>query len=256
MNHMAANEQVRDYYTAALPYYDLSLQDRGDLPFWTAMAGRWSSKRILELGCGTGRVTPVLCARASTTAVDVLIEMLPSAMRRTPDAHFVVADLRALPFAAAFDLVVLADDPMAHLTSSEERMTVMESIARHLAPEGRLVLEGLYRAPGKAPLVPARDIVRDGETLFTVEESWEPAGESALWKATYRYRKGSVVTKVASLLRSWTPEEVSRLPECGLEVESLWDDFDERPFSPAAPRMVIVATKRASLAARPSSATG
>jgi SAM-dependent methyltransferase len=140
MIHMADLAPLRGYYTAALPFYDLSLSDRGDLPFWAALAGRWSPKRILELGCGTGRVTPVLCARASTTAVDVLIEMLPSAIRRAPAAHFVVADLRALAFTSAFDLVVLADDPMAHLTSSEERMTVLESIARHLAPEGRLVL--------------------------------------------------------------------------------------------------------------------
>ena len=243
MNQMADLQQLRGYYTAALPFYDLSLSDRGDLPFWSAIAGRWASKRILELGCGTGRVTPVLSAWASTTAVDVLIEMLPSAIRRAPAAHFVVADLRALAFSSAFDLVVLADDPMAHLTSSEERMKVLESIARHLAPEGRLVLEGLYRAPGKTPRVPARDIVRDGETLFTVDESWEPAGESALWKATYRYRTGSAVTEVTSLLRSWTSEEVGRLPESGLEVESLWGDFDERPFSPTSPRMVIVAKK-------------
>jgi SAM-dependent methyltransferase len=245
MNHMAAIEQLRAYYTAVLPYYDLSLQDRGDLPFWTAIAQRWDSKRdsgrILELGCGTGRVTSVLSAQAPTTAVDVLIEMLPSAARRAPSAHFVVADLRELVFASAFDLVVLADDPMAHLTSSEERMTVLNSIAHLLAPEGRLVLEGLYRAPGKAPLVPSRDIVRDGETLFTVDESWEPAGQGALWNATYRYRTDSTTTEVASVLRSWTPEEVARLPECGLAVEALWGDFDERPFSREAPRMLIVA---------------
>jgi SAM-dependent methyltransferase len=243
MNHVAALAPLRAYYTAALPYYDLSLSDRGDLPFWAAMAKRWGSKRILELGCGTGRVTPVLCARGSTTAVDVLIEMLALARRRAPAAHFVVADLRELAFASAFDLVVLADDPMAHLTSSEERMSVMKSIARHLAPEGRLVLEGLYRAPGKTPLVPSRDVAGDGETLFTVDESWEPAGESALWKASYRYRKGSEITEVASVLRSWTAEEVGRLPECGLEVEALWGDFDKRPFSPADPRMVIVAKR-------------
>jgi len=243
MIHMADLERLRAYYTATLPYYDLSLNDRGDLPFWAAMAERWTPKRILELGCGTGRVTPVLCARASTTAVDLLIEMLPAAIRRAPAAHFVVADLRALPFASAFDLVVLADDPMAHLTSSEERMTVMKSIAHHLAPEGRLVLEGLYRAPGKTALVPARDVVRDGEKLFTVDESWEPAGESALWNATYRYRTDSAITEVTSVLRSWTPEEVDRLPECGLQVDALWGDFDERPFSPTAPRMVIVARR-------------
>lgn len=243
MIHMADLERLRAYYTATLPYYDLSLSDRGDLPFWAAMAERWRSKRILELGCGTGRVTSVLCAWASTTAVDAVIEMLPSAIRRAPAAHFVVADLRELAFASSFDLVVLADDPMAHLTSAEERMTVMKSIADHLAPKGRLVLEGLYREPGKTPLVPSREIVRNGETLFTVDESWEPAGESALWKATYRYRTDSAITEVTSVLRSWTPEEVDRLPECGLQVEALWGDFDERPFSPTAPRMVIVAKR-------------
>jgi hypothetical protein len=108
--------------------------------------------------------------------------------------------------------------------------------------EGRLVLEGLYRPSDQATLVPPREIARDGVTLFTVDESWEPAGQSALWNATYRYTMGSRVTEVASVLRSWTREEIGRLPECGLHVEALWGDFDERPFSPASPRVVIVAS--------------
>ena len=62
---MAMNdpEEVRRYYEAILPYYDESLADRGDLPFWEAMAA--GSKRILELGCGTGRVTEVLVRHAN-----------------------------------------------------------------------------------------------------------------------------------------------------------------------------------------------
>jgi SAM-dependent methyltransferase len=240
MNHVAAIEQLRAYYNAVLPYYDLSLEDRGDLPFWTSVARRWGSERILELGCGTGRVTSVICAQASTTAVDLLIEMIQSATRRAPSAHFVVADLCELAFTAAFDLVLLADDPMAHLTSSDKRMKVLKRIADYLTAEGRLVLEGLYRPPGKGTLVPPREIVRDGETLFTVDESWEPAGESALWNVTYRYGVGSKITEAASVLRSWTREEICSLPESGLHVEALWGDFDESPFSQASPRVVIV----------------
>ena len=63
-------EQIRAYYAAILPHYDASLEDRGDLPFWESMATRWNSKRILELGCGTGRVTKVLARRATVTAVE------------------------------------------------------------------------------------------------------------------------------------------------------------------------------------------
>ena len=243
MNHMGGIEQLRAYYTAVLPYYDASLEDRGDLPFWSSIARRWGSERVLELGCGTGRVTSVVCAHASTTAVDLLIEMLRCASRRATRAHFVVADLREFAFASPFDLVVLADDPMAHLTLPHERMKVMERIADHLAPDGRVVLEGLYRPPEKPPLVPPRDIFGAGEKLVAVDECWEPAGENALWNVTYRYKKGSEITEVATVLRSWTPEEVRRLPEAGLQVEELWGDFDERPFSHTAPRIVIVAKR-------------
>lgn len=240
---MAAIEQVRAYYNAVLPYYDLALQDRGDLAFWSAIAHRWKSRRVLELGCGTGRVTSVLCEQARTIGVDLLIEMLQRAARRAPHAQFVAADLRELPFASTFDLVVLADDPLAHIAPAEERMRVLAWIADHLAPQGRVVLEGLYRVPGKSVLEPRREIVHDGALLFTVEESWQPAGANALWKATYRHITGSDTTEVTTTLRSWTAEEVRRLPESGLQVEELWGDFDERPFTATAPRIVIVAKR-------------
>ena len=240
---MASIEEVRRYYSDTLPYYDLSLEGRGDLPFWTSMARRWGANRILELGCGTGRVTSVLSDHASTTAVDLLIEMLQRAKQRAPRARFVAADLRETAIDSKFDLVLLADDPMAHLTSSPDRSKVLERIADHLAPEGRVVLEGLYRPPEQAPVLPSRAVVRDGELLFRVSEFWTPAPESPLWNVTYRYERGSTMTEVTTMLRSWMPEEIGRLPESGLQVESVWGDFDERPFTPDSARMVIVAKR-------------
>src|SRR5258708_11883274 len=138
-------EEIRRYYQAILPFYDDSLADRGDLPFWETMATRWGATRILELGCGTGRVSEVLCRHAPVTAVDLLIEMLSRVARRAPRAQLVAADLRRFAFAAKFDLIVLADDPMAHLTSLDDRAHVMRLIADHLTPGGRVILEGLYR---------------------------------------------------------------------------------------------------------------
>lgn len=240
---MPSIDELRSYYTATLPYYDLSIEDRGDLPFWESMARRWSARRILELGCGTGRVTAVLSAHANTTAVDVLIEMLHRAHRRVPAARVVAADLREIAFTATFDLVILADDPIAHLTSSAERMAALQRIAAHLDPQGRLVLEGLYRPQGKEPRSPARAILRDGVQQFTVSETWTHAEGRGLWNAVYRYDTGSAVTEVSALLRAWEPEEIGRLPELGLEVESVWGDFDERPFSRDAARVLIVARR-------------
>lgn len=241
MEAMDDVDRIRAYYVAMLPFYDAASEDRGDLSFWQSMASRWGSKRILELGCGTGRVTQVLSSHARVTAVDLLVEMLLRVPQRAPEAMMVAADLRDLAFAARFDLVVLADDPLAHLTTADERTKAMTRIAGHLAPEGRLVIEGLYRPRRKPLLVPMRAIRRDGKEMFTVEEIWMPAAERSTWNATYRYRRGSSTVEVESLLRSWSRDEVDRLADCGLKVESVWGDFDESPFEDNSPRIVIVA---------------
>src|SRR5437588_5690521 len=98
---MQDSDKIRRYYEAILPFYDESLADRGDLPFWESMAA--GSKRILELGCGTGRVTAVLVRHADVTATDLLVEMLRRALRRAPAANFIAADLRQFAFAEQFD---------------------------------------------------------------------------------------------------------------------------------------------------------
>jgi SAM-dependent methyltransferase len=212
-------DEIRRYYDAILPYYDDSLAARGDLPFWESMATRWGAKRILELGCGTGRVTEVLRRHAEVIAVDLLVEMLWRA-RRTR-AQLAAADLRQFAFATTFDLIVLADDPMAHLISNEDRAKVMRLIADHLAPDGRVVLEGLYRH----------------EPRQTADESWIPTDVPFVWKASYRYG-------VTTLLRSWSRQEVEHLADAGLQVESVWGDFDERPFRDDSERMIVVAGRR------------
>jgi SAM-dependent methyltransferase len=239
---MASIEELRAYYDAILPYYDAELEDRGDLPFWRSISRRWGSKRILELGCGTGRVTRVLSENASTTGVDLLWEMLMLAKRHAPKARLVAADLRDCAFRSRFDLVILADDPLAHLTTSGDRLAALKQIASYLEPGGRVVIDGLYRAPVAEGSVSTRDVRPPTATPFTLTESWEPARGHAIWNLKYSYRRGSAVTNVASTVRSWTMEEVEGLRDAGLQVEALWCDFDERPFSPTAPRIVIVAT--------------
>jgi len=225
MSPMQDAEEIRRYYKAILPFYDASLADRGDLPFWETIATRWGSKRILELGCGTGRVTEVLVRHAVVTAVDLLIEMLQPASHRAPVARLVAADLRQFAFRERFDLIVLADDPMAHLISMGDRISVLKLIADHLAPGGRLVIEGLYRSAGG--------------TAANADESWSATGDPSVWKARYRY--GSV--EVMTVMRSWSRDELSNLAEAGLRVESLWGDFDESAFANSSPRMIIVAKR-------------
>jgi malonyl-CoA O-methyltransferase len=81
--------------------------DARELPaLWPTLAGR----RVIELGCGTGRVLGPLRERgAIVTGVDFAPGMLAKAAAKHPDVELVLHDLSAppLPFAeASFDVVV------------------------------------------------------------------------------------------------------------------------------------------------------
>jgi ubiquinone/menaquinone biosynthesis C-methylase UbiE len=92
--------------------------------------------RGLDVCCGTGagmRVLRPLC-REGVTGVDFSSGMLARAREAHPDAGWVRADVRALPFAAAFDLAV-SFGALGHFLPAE-RPALFAGVYRALRPGG------------------------------------------------------------------------------------------------------------------------
>ncbi|GAA1261698.1 class I SAM-dependent methyltransferase [Kitasatospora nipponensis] len=99
----------------------------------------------LDVCCGTGaglRVLQPLC-RGPVTGVDFSHGMLDRARRAHPDARWVRADARALPFAGAFDLAV-SFGALGHFLPAE-RAALFAGAHRALRPGG------LFALPVAAP---------------------------------------------------------------------------------------------------------
>lgn len=100
--------------------------------------------RVLDAGCGTGRVAIELAARGiSVTGVDADPQMLSTAQDKAPEldwAHCDLADAGGLAAVAPgpFDLVLLAGNVMIFLEPGTERK-VLANLADRLAPGGLLV---------------------------------------------------------------------------------------------------------------------
>jgi len=94
----------------------------------------------LDVCCGTGAGLTVLrrLCRGPITGVDFSAGMLEQARRAAPDANLVRADVRALPFAAGFDLAVTFG-ALGHFLPAE-RPTLFEGVYRALRPGGLLAL--------------------------------------------------------------------------------------------------------------------
>ena len=92
--------------------------------------------RGLDVCCGTGAGVDVLrsLCRGPVTGVDLSTGMLAQARRAHPDAHWVRADARALPFTGAFDLAV-SFGALGHFLPAE-RPALFAGAYRALRPGG------------------------------------------------------------------------------------------------------------------------
>ena len=101
--------------------------------------------RILDAGCGPGRVGGELARRGhDAMGVDVDPELIAAAQKDFPDQTWLTMDLAELDLPAAgiaepFDLIVSAGNVMAFLAPGTAQ-EVLERMARHLAPNGRIVV--------------------------------------------------------------------------------------------------------------------
>jgi 2-polyprenyl-3-methyl-5-hydroxy-6-metoxy-1,4-benzoquinol methylase len=101
--------------------------------------------RILDAGCGPGRVGAVLHDRGHrVVGVDADPELIAAAYQDHPGPQWVVADLAVLDLAAAgipepFDAVVLVGNVLAFVALGTEA-DVLRRVAAHLVPDGLAVV--------------------------------------------------------------------------------------------------------------------
>jgi SAM-dependent methyltransferase len=100
-----------------------------------------AGSEILELGAGAGRVThPLLALGHAVVAVDNSEEMLGL----IEGAETVLADIVTLDLGRRFPVVVLASNFVNHPDDTERR-SFIASCARHVLPEGQVLLQGFPR---------------------------------------------------------------------------------------------------------------
>jgi SAM-dependent methyltransferase len=149
----------------------------GEADLVEALLRESGGTRVLDAGCGTGRVAIELARRGySVVGVDADAAMLASAHAKAPELSWIEADLRHLGDVVdgAFDLIVLAGNVMIFLDPGSEGRVLRQAVA-HLVPGG-LLLSGFALRPGRLS-IDAYDRLADAAGLESVARwaTWDRA---------------------------------------------------------------------------------
>ena len=117
----------------------------GEADFVDSLLG--GSGRVLDAGCGTGRVAVELARRGYEVAgVDIDDEMISGARAKAPELAWHQLDLAAFDLGEVFDVVVMAGNVLL-FTAPGTEAAVVARCAAHLCPTGALV-SGFQLRPG------------------------------------------------------------------------------------------------------------
>src|SRR5947207_10848675 len=133
-------------------YYDESPIVKGrlqDVAFYRS-AARDFGDPILELGCGTGRITMALAeAGKRITGLDLSGRMLERAVKKRAALrgearerlHLMQGDMARFDLGEKFRLVIIPFRPFQHLLEVRQQVDCLDCARKHLRPGGRLILD-------------------------------------------------------------------------------------------------------------------
>jgi ubiquinone/menaquinone biosynthesis C-methylase UbiE len=251
--------------------YDLELWEHGneDVSFWVDMIARERPRRLLEIGCGTGRLTLPLARVGSAygfdvTGIDIEPTMLQRARERAADEpervrdvlrllHRDVRDLRL--DGERFDAVIMPYGIAHHLISREDQLSAWRALRRHMLTGSLLVvevsapsLESLVQATAGTPRMTDLD-VRDGNgthLVRSVSASYFPATQHAVLAFSYTVRAVNGECRCYDspfeMYVYFPCEFTSLFADTGFAVERLIGGYNgDIPFAATSPVMIAVA---------------
>jgi SAM-dependent methyltransferase len=246
-------------------YYDESpivRQRTQDVAFYRD-AVREFGDPVLELGCGTGRITMALAQMGKrVTGLDLSERMLGRAAKKRAAlykeererVHLVQADMKQFDLGEKFQLIIIPFRPFQHLLEVRDQVDCLERVRKHLRPGGRLILD-VFQTDAERMHDPVH--MRESPLIEYKSSDGKQVRISERVAAFHRAEQRNDVEMIYSIehadgrkerlvfawpLRYFFRYEVEHLlARCGFRLTAEYGDFDRTPIRDDSPEMIFVA---------------
>ena len=240
-------------------------RSRSDLEFYLELA-RQSEGKILELGCGTGRVLlPIAEAGAEIVGIDLSPSMLAQCgekLKSRPEAVqrrvlLVQADITDFELEKKFSTIIIPFRPFQHLLSISAQLACLGCAHRHLQPGGLLAFDLFQVNFGKLA-----DLNREEETedfsdlqlpggrelrrcfrIVNTHRAEQYNDVEMIYYLTDSTGKTQRLVQAFPFRYFFRYEVEHLLARAGFELVALYGDFDRSPLQDDSPEMLFLARK-------------
>jgi SAM-dependent methyltransferase len=232
-----------------------------NLPFYVGECLRTAGP-VVELGVGNGRIAIEVARRGKPViGVDYSAEMLKLCREQAETAGvahlltLIQADMRDFVLPEPAQLITIPFHTIGHLVTLDDKRAGLRHIYGQLAPGGRLIFDhfvfdpeaarryqGINLRGEYADAATGHDLLLWTMTLYDFETqtmriiAWTDELDDDGVVLRRKYRRLSF---------SWLEPQQTRalLEETGYKVETVYGDFDRRPFGEDSPEQIWVARR-------------
>jgi SAM-dependent methyltransferase len=247
-------------------YYDTSpilAKRTQDVAFYVNAVKKYGDP-VLELGCGTGRITMAIAeAGYRIVGLDISEKMLEragekrAARRREARerVHLVQGDMTDFDLGEKFRLIVIPFRPFQHLLEIEQQIGCLDCAKKHLAANGRLILDFfqtdaerihdpkfLKESPLTEYDLPGGRHVAMSERVAAFHRGQQRNDVEMIFRVTHSDGKEERLVMAWTLRYFFRYEVEHLLGRCGFRLEAVYGDFDTSPLEDESPEMIFVAT--------------
>ena len=248
----------RASYDSIAHLYDVDMARNmafDDVALYAQLSQR-AGGRVLELGCGNGRILLELLGRGiDAIGVDcsprMLAHLLPKATARGLAPNVCLMDARALGFAEVFALVLCPYSLITYMTGADDAVRMLTAIRGVLTPGAAVIIDAFIPRPTASAAGFSIDYRRDHQDAVLTRAKRVAAVAPAVNRVERRYElvtvDGDLRERVETSedVRLFAPEDlVQLLATSGFVIEQLWWDY-QAIHRPADAKFCTICARKA-----------
>ena len=232
--------------------YDGLNTNLADFEFYKRWLPKNKDAKILELCCGTGRLTlPIAKEGYKITGVDFTATMLVQAKEKAAEAglqiEFIEADIRTLDLPEKYDFIFITFNSIHHLYTNEDVFKALNEVKKHLKKGGLFLLDCfnpnihyLVESEKKRQEI-AKYTTKDGREV-QIKQEMNYEHKTQINRINWYYYINGTFDSVQNLdMRLFFPQELdSYLQGKGFTILHKFGNFVEEAFSNNSEKQVFV----------------